>query len=375
MLTGDLLNGRRPPDQLMCLCDIGTKKIVDIFYNGIHMTFLRKSHLAVLFAFASAQLLGADVKTTAPKPVEATLTCPACPACPTIPTADDVQNTSTESSPLKVLTYNVCYECMTNSSSGSAGALGKLCTFTTKDGVKVTSCAVNIAKAIDDISDYYGGEHPYDFVALQENANWKELQKISKTLRKMEAINHKTNIFYNGDKYTLDTSINSQFEPGRPVQILVFKEGIIVVSLHAPHIKSGLKNYIEEHLSKILQSKLSKERIQSMANYEIIVTGDFNDHSYSIGAEEKKGNYLTPFKHAGLMTQVYLMPTEDIGSCCSNLVPYPMKKTMMRGDYIFDSIKKDRLSSFRLKVPSTYKADLPHSDHLPIIYFRGPVKK
>ena len=281
---------------------------------------------------------------------------------------------TTTASAIKVLSYNVCWECMSHSSTGTAGLLGETCTWTTKNNVKITICGNNIAKQIDNISHHYGADIPFDFVGLQEAKNWENLQQVSKALKNLKVVPYKVVSFYDGNKYNLQKTINTEFEPGRPIQILIFKEGIIFVNLHAPHLKKGsLRQYIEDKLSSALISKLTNTEIGALKNFRIIVVGDFNDHSSSLYNDNLNGQYFVPFRKAHLLTPVFFSPDkkEEILSCCKTAIPYP-KPPKFTSDYIFDSKPKSEFKSVRLKVPSNYDYDLPSSDHLPIIYKTSP---
>jgi hypothetical protein len=271
---------------------------------------------------------------------------------------------------------------MSNAKTGSAKALGQQCPYNAKNP-KLTICADNIAKQIDNISKEYGGlSTPFDFVGLQENENWQQLKENSAALKDLTTAggNGFAVSFYDGKKYSKPQIIESKFESGRPVQILIFKENIIFVNLHAPHTAaykgSTLKKYLEEKLSSILSQKISK--IDALKNHRIIIVGDFNDHHSSLFDDDKNKKYFVPFRNAGLLTPVYLASPapwnppilkEEMLSCCSTQVPYNKKK-LMPSDYIFDSKEKTpaNFKSIRLKVPSVYDYNLPTSDHLPIIY-------
>lgn len=275
---------------------------------------------------------------------------------------------------IKVLSYNICWECMSGSSEGSAGKLGQNCIKITKNKINFTTCAENIATQIDNFSEYYGGaNNSFDFVGLQESKDWQTLYKLSPALSKLKAVEGKVISLYDGNKYTLEKAINSQFEPGRPIQILIFKEKVIFVNLHAPHAssypKQSLKQYLENKLSSALKLGLNDDKkIDELREHRIIVVGDFNDHHSSLFNDLQKGEFA-PFREARLTTPVFLpyVDKNDLLSCCSQSIPYKHPPRFL-SDYILDSKPKKSMKSIRLKVPSNYDYDLISSDHLPIIY-------
>ena len=87
-----------------------------------------------------------------------------------------------------VLSYNICWECMTNNHDntnlkGSASFLGAAC-FPTKPRSKLTLCAKNIAQLLEKTS--IDPTVSLDFISFQEAARWKELVKNTpKSLQKM----------------------------------------------------------------------------------------------------------------------------------------------------------------------------------------------
>lgn len=282
---------------------------------------------------------------------------------------------STQAVAIKVLSYNICWECMTNSSRGTAGPLGSRCDWmaqqTGSQSLKVTKCASNIAKTIDAASDLFGGARVgYDFVGLQEAAGWQDLQKMARTLKNMRATSFVLGLdhfvtFY-APTYRLIKKIQGGFERySRPYQILVFQNGIIFVNLHAPH---GWRiSNMEDKLSAALKSNTTLQERNIYKKYRIIIAGDFNDDKPA-----GEGRYypaqlsnrpFAPFSKAGIPTKVYLNAKPPI-TCCSTRLPH--RPGYFKGDYIFDSIYiKDRVT---LGVPSNYDYQTPKSDHLPVIY-------
>ena len=78
--------------------------------------------------------------------------------------------------PLVVLSYNICWECMTHSSQGTAGSLGAKCNFIDAPLNQTTLCAKNMAQLIEAIPGQ-SRIKGYDFIAFQEAARWEQIKK------------------------------------------------------------------------------------------------------------------------------------------------------------------------------------------------------
>ena len=275
---------------------------------------------------------------------------------------------SNSSFAIKVLTYNICWECMTGTGDqGSAKALGKICKFI--PGKKKTYCAENIAEEIDSIYEHYNSEiyassgsiEPWDFVGMQEAKNIESLDSALslQSLKKVSGSGLST--LYNPN-YTLQRTLYGRITSGRPVQVLIFSN-IIFINLHAPHNPKA--SLIEQKIGEAFKNrknKLSQSDIDKLKNHRIIVVGDFNDHDGIFWKNQKKYNPFRPLRAIGIDTPVYL-PGEPPKSCCSTKVP--LNRVTLVGDYIFDSTIN---TDFKFKVPSLYNKNTPKSDHLPVVY-------
>lgn len=303
----------------------------------------------------------------------------------------DFQTALASPSRMKVLTYNVCWECMTNSKTGSAKRLGQQCTYKTVNNIAntqidATICAENMAKAIDEFDDYYGGnEAGYDFIGLQEAADWEKLKDLSHSLSKMTAVEMRTSIqqfvsFYNQDKYDLEKEINGALvderknaggkieqHADRLFQILIFKQPVIFVNVHNGHGDAFSRMVVERKISAALKKVLTSDEIEAKKNHRVIIVGDFNDHkNYFWPDQFKYGLSYVPFRYADLLTPVFFL-AEPQGTCCSTKIPFGAKNLRV-SDFILDSEKIAPLSI--VEVPRNYDYASPKSDHLPVIFFK-----
>ena len=126
---------------------------------------------------------------------------------------------------MKILSYNISWECMTNSSGGSAGSLGKLCV---KD-----VCLKNVATYINYINKKLNF---IDIIAFQEIANEKKLFSEIDGFdgyyytKKSKSGPENMITCYN-KKLKLVRSYCGSFKKGRPYQILEFSD-FFFVNLH-----------------------------------------------------------------------------------------------------------------------------------------------
>lgn len=266
------------------------------------------------------------------------------------------QNLSATPKNLLVLTYNICFECMTNNRSGSAGALGAKCT-PISSNPRITLCAENIASLLEKTAVTQGGN--FDFVGFQEAARWPELRSLApNSLGRLTPLGFRRGqddfvTFYDARKFTLRHRIDSGFRAtSRPFQILVFDEGLIFVNAHNCQPADGCqsKTFMEDALSTALISQLNAIEINSLRNFRIIVVGDFNDR----GTPQLTS--FVPFSGAGINTRVSI--SSPLQTCCSTTIPWQGRGT---GDYILDSNP-----AVSIKIPTDYNPQLPQSDHLPV---------
>jgi hypothetical protein len=286
---------------------------------------------------------------------------------------------------LLCLSYNICWECMENSSVGSAGKLGEKC-FLDRKGNSI--CYKRIIKLIDTIETKY--KKKIDFIGLQEVSNWYNIIKDSKVAKKMNQLNSKSGNEYHltlyHPKYNLLYAYEGEFYPGRSFHILVF-DSIILVNLHYcnngkekyneygkcqdiskidflnPDLDLGLRKLrkigiLNRNIQLLNEVKLSDIEIKNkFINHRVIITGDFNSHYLN-----RKSNIIIKYKPFGLLPQI--IKGKGIPSCCykDNIIDYKH----MSCDYVFDSQYN---SGYLTEIPKNYDKTKIYSDHLPIIYY------
>lgn len=201
---------------------------------------------------------------------------------------------------IKILSWNICFECMTNKNLGSAGWLGHICKPVSL-GSNITICAQNIINCINN------SQH-YDIIGFQEASRWYEI--IPKTYLKDYSYVHSTInkeemiTIYNPKRFILEAyKINNDIYNGRPYQILFLKdintqENIICINIHNEHSNNKdkiidqlcndiNKIFIVNHTPSIKYEIKNAHTITSLSDistylkektlFNIILFGDLND--------------------------------------------------------------------------------------------------
>ncbi len=84
-----------------------------------------------------------------------------------------------------ILTYNICWQCMANTASGSASGLGAYCVYSDLP-YQTTTCAERMGKYIETIPGNTG-MIDFDFAGFQEASKWQSIYKLApQTLGNME---------------------------------------------------------------------------------------------------------------------------------------------------------------------------------------------
>jgi len=296
---------------------------------------------------------------------------------------------------INVLSWNICWSAMTgNTKKESTRELVKRCKETSASDNK---CLTNVVSTIDSID-----VEEFDFIALQEASNWRDIRAKSKKLKNMGVAHHRigengnvelVTFFNNTKKYHLEyikagEIMSMDGKPnGRPYHILVLHniktraDYIIFINLHNGH--SNTKDNLEEQLSKDLNKfirlytngvsdaqSLREEYypcLQYLNKYStsinLIVAGDFND------SNESNMNFwegFQPFKHSNIehidkIKELKVKAFKKPPNTCCIVRSDPNYSSY--GDYILVSrnleIKKDNY------IPDTIIE--PSSDHKPIL--------
>ncbi|MDA7428115.1 endonuclease/exonuclease/phosphatase family protein [Primorskyibacter aestuariivivens] len=271
--------------------------------------------------------------------------------------------------PLTVMSYNVCWQCM---SPGRAGLGGQCRDTTVNDGGaarSVTSCSQAMGRAID------GYAERYDFIGMQEASNWQDFRFLApETIGRMQAITRPPSgheemvIFYDPERFTHRfRSINGDIGRGRPIMVNLFtdQEGgaYTFVNIHNCHggcSLTRLEQAIDDAL-RVLDAPDYAEVSAFVSRSRIILTGDFNEASY-----RRTGTgpvTWRPFGDAGIGTEAGVRDAPT--SCCSTVIPWNcsgLEPWCRPGDYVFDSA-----GAAVPRVPERYDVSVPQSDHKPVI--------
>jgi exonuclease III len=271
---------------------------------------------------------------------------------------------------INIISYNVCWEAL-------EGMKSKFLDMTYCGKSPNNTCVNNIAKiiAFDGLKLI---NNIYDFICLQEIKNIPsqliELEKDINNINPNFLLNYKYVItqiniagiitMYNKNKYTLIKSLDCNFDStaDRPFHILLFKEGIIYINLHAPNIREIIElNKLETREQKIKEKfKLLKKSIENkllllnveLKNYKIIISGDFND--------DIDNDFLN-------FTKFTLNKEKSISTCCIPN-PMPIQNYSRNYDHILVSYNNFNFFTFNKFQQSKYIKDNKSfmSDHLPV---------
>ena len=268
---------------------------------------------------------------------------------------------------MRILTYNISWECMTNSTLGSAGELGNICMQKSKNNFYCKNNFIHFLK------DKFNNNILYDAISLQEASNLNdihillpELQNLNYKIFHSISNNEKMITIFNLNIFKIINFINGEFKSGRPLQIFILKnlntnENIIYVNLHYCTLNKDFNSC--GNLTNILTDYLKKIEInyyKLYQNYRIILTGDFNhdininySNKYNLIENENK-LIFKPFKNLNLVQTINPLKT-----CC-------YKKTFnskieFNSDLIMDS--KTICKNYLVKIP-LFLNEI--SDHLPV---------
>ena len=266
---------------------------------------------------------------------------------------------------INILTWNVSWGSMTkNTADITAKYLAGYCRNISDN--KTSKCLENVSQFIDDS----GKRNKYDFIALQEATNWELIKKNSKVLSKMGYIHHKnTNedliTFYDETKYKLIDF--SKKMVGKNYQILFFyglldSNYYIFINLHIGH-RVPVED-VEKTISKNIDVNFKK--INKDIKFNVIVTGDFNDHGHS---DYWKG--LKPFKYTKFtnLKNIIVSCPEPPLTCCvgRTSIRKGNNEDTMYGDY---TLVNEELKFVKPNyIPRNFIKNariFPSSDHLPV---------
>lgn len=163
---------------------------------------------------------------------------------------------------IRVLTWNICYGCMTNNPEDrTARQLAERCKTLSKKTKKPFACLDNVIQTIQDASR----DRTFDFIALQEASNWKKIVRVFSN--KMGHVHSKGGYedmltLFDKNRFHLLGFKAGDLSSGRPYQVLVFhdkenKKIIVFINLHNGHnvVKSQLQNSLSVKANKTTQKR------------------------------------------------------------------------------------------------------------------------
>lgn len=277
-----------------------------------------------------------------------------------------------------ILTYNICWQAMSNTAAGSTPELGAKCV---KNPDGTTLCMRNL---IDFIEDH---DHiKFDIIGLQESNRYRAIIKHSNTLKKLNYVVHRSGIedivtFYNPE-FKLEALNVGEFKSGRPFQILVFDQ-MVVVNLHYNHSQSvdeleiklshGFDRLYRDNKTTNKSKKLKLTVEEQTVIYDSLITdkrplvllGDFNMKRYKTKfacAPFSKSNAAENSKYKQHLKPLMVATKSLVKSCCSDKALADKFDYTLSGDFVLSS-----RSPTINKVPEGYDYSSLISDHLPVM--------
>ena len=261
---------------------------------------------------------------------------------------------------IKILSYNIFWKAMTVDRSFDLPQ----CKIINNNNMIYTHCAQNIANFID-------SHDLFDFVCLQEAANWQTLALLSKNLAQLTPIMHKPGLerivtFYDETKYTLDPDCHTiehwMVDVNRPLLINFFNGHLCLINLHAGHHGDiyHLDKYIMRALGNIKNTSNIKNTINNsngdinkylhkLNTYDIIIAGDFNSE---LSNKDNFAFFFNNFFHSPR----HFYGLNKIPTCCSNKLTANFVTRI--SDHILTTFGKIYNEVFMVKNAS---------DHMPVI--------
>ena len=286
---------------------------------------------------------------------------------------------------IKVYSWNICFGCM----DSSITHLDRTTQTLARECAKKNNCIENVIKQLS--------KYQYDFIGLQEATKWNVIYtELIKKYPSYRFTQHKSGpedmiTIYDTNRFKLDNVRCSEFEPGRPFQILYLTERttlekFILINLHAPHYHSSgmgkLIHFISNNLKdayinirdninlpdieKLRLSDISKYINDNASQFNVIILGDFNDEG------EKYWSKLRLFNDSDLLIKniTVTSTTEPPKTCCvgSSRIRTAIGQDWRFGDYILiDTVKMDYIRNNVIpQDPRFYTKEFITSDHLPV---------
>ncbi|BCS82862.1 hypothetical protein QLL95_gp1261 [Cotonvirus japonicus] len=247
---------------------------------------------------------------------------------------------------VKILSYNVFYKSM------QTYPTYKNCEPIINDNV----LKISYTKCLDNVSKFIEKHKPYDFIFIQEAANFMTLLSITPVLKSMNYVSDKFDLetivtFYNKNLVLDNTNyklVGYMADVNRPFHVLFFKGELCVINLHAGH-KADIYNIDNYLVNCLIDNPFKKEFLQKLKTYDIIIGGDFNDNL---------NNGLTILTERFFNCPRQLYGFNRTPSCCNPNLNYLSDRNNAKFDHILSTIPT--ITSQIVQVPRA-------SDHMPII--------
>lgn len=259
-----------------------------------------------------------------------------------------------------VLSFNLGYQVMNNTISGSEAALVKQCQIKYDGGwsnIGLSKCTQNAADLIKDYNLFGLQEVHYTYVKLLEdylrkqNTNFKFVNSRTGLVVGYDSSIYGNAILITPDDYVFGENKNDL----RGMMAVYFPSNkTLIINLHAPHYIDLVEqlNMNFEYIGQLFYKRYPYD------DPRILVTGDFNDYNGSLIEPSLKGK----LKMLGKSLKLHVKGKSDTPkSCCMD------SNYKFVGDYIFDS--DQNLSYFGF--PLGYLRHEPFmSDHDPVVLLK-----
>lgn len=263
---------------------------------------------------------------------------------------------------LKVLTYNICWDCMKGEKkrSSTAYTLASRCSQHVHNQ-RTTPCLRQVATNIEHILRTNSG---VDLVGLQEASRYLQIRELSPLLAAMKqyhnTIRGEEIVLYVGPKYNVEWHGYGNVS-NRPLQVFRLKTHqrgnfVVVVHLHNHHDAKGTPSAIQIGIKNVLN--IDRELSKVPANASVVCLGDWNDPQQTIPG-------FQPFLYCNIPLKTTAVTAEPPypKSCCSTGLPNDKHMSGI-ADYVLSNYPTKNALALPLDTLNT-QGDA--SDHYPVI--------
>ena len=157
---------------------------------------------------------------------------------------------------VRVLTYNVCFGCMSGSEEDkSALPLAMRCAKSAGES-SPNGCLLQVAHNIDKAGSICGG---LDLIGLQEASSWKALQAKSRELGQKTSVAVRVGkeelVLFVGSRYLIQWAGEGEVS-GRPLQVVLLEDvrrggHAVVVHFHNNHKEKGTSEILQQSIANV----------------------------------------------------------------------------------------------------------------------------